>query len=114
MKVLERNKNIYVLEPLRQYLVNEGIDASIMPEWKSGRRYGPYVLVVDDASFREAMEALNNIDGRQGYVRLDPGPETDNPITRLRERLDIITRWIARIFIAAMILLVVYYAIRFR
>ncbi|MCR5734383.1 MAG: hypothetical protein K6G22_07260 [Lachnospiraceae bacterium] len=114
MKVIERNKNRYVLEPLKQYLVNEGIDASVEVEWKSGRHCGPYVLVVDDESYYEALNVLNEIDRTAMYTGEGSGEHMDNPITRLRERLDLICKWFVRILLLLMVIFVVYYVVRSR
>ena len=62
MKIIERNDNRYVLEPLKQYLINNGIDAKVDMEWKSGRKYGPYVLWVNDEVYDKAVDLLDEID----------------------------------------------------
>ena len=62
MEIIERHENRYVLEPLKQYLENEGIQANIQVEWLIGKKRGPYVLCVEDELYEEAIRALDNID----------------------------------------------------
>ena len=114
MEVIQRSKNRYVLEPLKQYLINEGIKADIRVEWKSGRKSGPYVLVVEDALYDDAKRALDEIE-KLDAVEEDPhAAETGRSFTEFGARLDAIGRWVARVFLLLVVGYLVYLFLRYR
>lgn len=113
MKIIERNESRYVLEPLKQYLENEGIKADIQMEWKSGRKYGPYVLIVEDSLYEEAIMALDNIDKSGIDDGIPLTTRSGKTIEQMKQRYDVLCKWTARIFLVLVIIgvlfMVVYY-----
>ena len=113
MKIIERHENRYVLEPLKQYLENEGIQADVWPEWKIGKRIGPYALFVEDELYEEAIRALDNIDKSGIDEGIPLTTESGKTTKEIKERYDTWARWAARVvlilFITGLIYLVLKY-----
>ena len=113
MKIIERHENRYVLEPLRQYLENEGIKADVGPEWKIGKRIGSFALFVEDELYEEAVSALDNIDKSEIDDGIFLTTKFGKTTEQIKERQDAWARWAARIilflFVAGLIYLVLKY-----
>lgn len=62
-KIVERCENQIVLEPLRQYLEQEGIPSEITYEWIGNRgSHGDAILTVEAEMYERALAALGEID----------------------------------------------------
>lgn len=113
MKIIERNESRYVLEPLKQYLENEGIKADIQVEWKSGRKYGPCVLIVEDSLYEDAIRVLDNIDKSEIDDGIPLTTRSGRTIEQVKHRYDVLCKWAARILLVLVIIgvlfIVVYY-----
>lgn len=108
MEIIERHENRYVLEPLKQYLENEGIQANIQVEWLIGKKRGPYVLCVEDELYEEAIRALDNIDKTGIDDGLPVTTKSGETTEQIKERYDMWARWVARIFLVLMIAALIY------
>lgn len=112
MKVLDRNDNRYILEPLKQYLQNEGIQSEVILEWKTGRMCGPYVLVVNDEVYDEAVRAIGNIDTSVVDDGVTLTDESGRTPAEIRKRYDNISKWAARLLLIVIVAYVIYMAIK--
>lgn len=108
MKIIERNESGYVLEPLKQYLEGEGIKADVQIEWKVGKKHGPYVLVVDDDLYDEAIKALDNIDKSGIDDGIPLTTKSGKTTEQVKARNDIVARWVVRVFLILIIAYFVY------
>lgn len=110
MKILKRDENGILLEPLKQYLENEGIPAGIQREWPNAPRYqkGPFVLYVEDEFYEDALRVLDNIDKSKiddgVYLTMKSG-ETPEQVKKKRDR---VATWVARILIVLAVAGIIY------
>lgn len=113
MKVLDRSENQYILEPLKQYLENEGIEAEVRPEWSQNRAHGPYVLLVSDEFYYDAIQVLDNIDTTMVDDGVQLTDKSGRTAEEIRHRYDDICRWAARGSLIAAAIVLAYLIIRY-
>ncbi len=113
MKIIERHENRYVLEPLKQYLENEGIKADIQVEWLIGKKRGPHVLCVEDEVYEKALRALDNIDKSGIDDGLPVTTKSGKTTEQIKERYDLWARWGARIFLIIVIACLLYMLLKY-
>ena len=113
MKSIERSENEYILETLRQYLQQEGIKADIQREWKTGRMKGPFILVVEDNDYEDALRALANIDKYDVDDGIPLTTGSGKTYIEIRERYNSITKWLCRGLLILIIALALYAVIRY-
>ena len=115
MKILDRNENDVLLEPMRQYLENEGIPAGIQREWPNAPRHqkGPFVLYVEDEFQEDALRVLDNIDKYEiddgVYLTMKSG-ETPEQVKRKCDRM---VAWVSIILIVLAVVSTIYLAWRY-
>ena len=113
MKIIEHSGNAYILETLRQYLQQEGIKASIQREWKVGRMQGPFILVVEDNDYEDALRALDNIDKYDVDDGIPLTTKSGKTYDEIRGMYETIMKWLCRVLLILIIALALYAVIRY-
>ena len=103
MKVLKTHKNEIVLEPLKNYLINNGIHAQVKMQWHQRRMSVPFDLLCPDEEYEEALRILDEIDT---FATDDGIPLTDeNGLTAEEKiaRTEVAGKWLLRVLLLAMV-----------